>query len=147
MWGKTACEILLQKWDEAREDFNKLKMFIENHVGNFCVEVLFLQQFSTELELLQQRAWLIHWSLWVSILPSTGDYNTRDDFITLCFENNGFVYLCFLQIFFKLSFFSYMNAMEVVCPHILRYLTVAVVTSRKRKNYLKELVKIIKIVR
>lgn len=107
MWGKTACEILLQKWDEAREDFNKLKMFIENHVCNFCAnkfELRFLQQFSTELELLQQRAWLIHWSLWVSILPSTGDYNTRDDFITLCFENNGFVDSHFLKNFFIVIF-------------------------------------------
>ena len=53
---------------------------------------------------------------------------TRDDFIQLCFETNG-----------------YLNALQVVAPHILRYLTVAVVTSRKRKNYLKEMVKIIKI--
>lgn len=40
----------------------------------------------------------------------------------------------------------YLNAIQTMCPHILRYLTTAVITNkdvRKRRQVLKELVKVI----
>ena len=42
MWGKLACEILLQHWDEAREDFTKLKSFIESHVSDSTTDLFLL---------------------------------------------------------------------------------------------------------
>lgn len=53
LWGKLASEILVQSWDSALEDLNKLREFIDNTT------------FSSPLLLLQQRTWLIHWSLFV----------------------------------------------------------------------------------
>jgi len=42
-------------------------------------------------------------------------------------------------------FFSerYLNAIQTTCPHILRYLTTAVITNKRRRNVLKDLVKVI----
>ena len=37
----------------------------------------------------------------------------------------------------------YLNAVQTTCPHILRYLTTAVITSEKRRQLLKDLVKVI----
>lgn len=47
-------------------------------------------------------------------------------------------------------FFRYLNAIQTMCPHILRYLTTAVITNkdvRKRRQVLKDLVKVIQQVR
>lgn len=39
--------------------------------------------------------------------------------------------------------FSYLNAIQTMCPHILRYLATAVIINRGRRNALKDLVKVI----
>lgn len=47
-------------------------------------------------------------------------------------------------------FLRYLNAIQTMCPHILRYLTTAVITNkdvRKRRQVLKDLVKVIQQVR
>ena len=44
------------------------------------------------------------------------------------------------------SFFHtcrYLNAIQTTCPHILRYLTTAVITNKRRRTVLKDLVKVI----
>lgn len=44
------------------------------------------------------------------------------------------------------QFLRYLNAIQTMCPHILRYLTTAVITNkdvRKRRQVLKDLVKVI----
>merc|ERR1719422_1660823 len=53
MWGKLAAEILMQNWDTALEDLNRLKLFIDEST------------FGSNLERLQQMTWLIHWSLFL----------------------------------------------------------------------------------
>ncbi len=42
-------------------------------------------------------------------------------------------------VLFCLSFFRYLNAIQTVCPHILRYLTTAVIINKRRRNVLKDL--------
>lgn len=49
-------------------------------------------------------------------------------------------------IAFILPHSRYLNAIQTMCPHILRYLTTAVITNkdvRKRRQVLKDLVKVI----
>uniref|UniRef100_A0A8C7C3A3 Eukaryotic translation initiation factor 3 subunit E n=1 Tax=Oncorhynchus kisutch TaxID=8019 RepID=A0A8C7C3A3_ONCKI len=80
---------------------------------------------SSPLQSLQQRTWLIHWSLFVFFNHPKG----RDNIIEL------FLYQP-----------QYLNAIQTMCPHILRYLTTAVITNkdvRKRRQVLKDLVKVI----
>lgn len=110
-WGKLASEILMQNWDMALEDLNKVK------------EVLDQNQFPNALTGLQQRTWLIHWSLFVFFNHAKG----RDLIIDMFLYNN-----------------MYLNAIQTMCPHILRYLTTAVITNKgRRQKVLKDLVKVI----
>lgn len=53
LWGKLASEILIQNWETALEDLNKLREYIDSNTNG------------SPLHLLQQRTWLIHWSLFV----------------------------------------------------------------------------------
>lgn len=49
-----------------------------------------------------------------------------------------------LKFFSYLFFvFRYLNAIQTTCPHILRYLTTAVITNKRRRTVLKDLVKVI----
>lgn len=43
----------MQNWDTALEDLNRLKEYIDANT------------FNTPLQALQQRTWLIHWSLFI----------------------------------------------------------------------------------
>lgn len=38
---------------------------------------------------------------------------------------------------------AYANAIQTTCPHILRYITAAIITNKRRRNELRNLVKII----
>ncbi|KAL8603517.1 Eukaryotic translation initiation factor 3 subunit E [Nucella lapillus] len=110
-WGKLASEILMQSWDVALEDLKKVQ------------EIIDANQFPNALVGLQQRTWLIHWSLFVFFNHAKG----RDLIIDL------FLYQPL-----------YLNAIQTMCPHILRYLTTAVITNKgRRQKVLKDLVKII----
>jgi translation initiation factor 3 subunit E len=73
------------------------------------------------LQQLQHRTWLIHWSLFVF-------FNHEDG-------RNGIIDLLFQE--------KYLNAMQTNCPHVLRYLTTAVIINKHRRNVLKDLVKVI----
>merc|ERR1712018_554606 len=109
IWGKLASEILMQDWETALDDLNRLKEIIDT--GSF-----------SPLQSLQQRTWLIHWSLFVFFNHPKG----RDLIIDM------FLYQQ-----------QYLNAIQTQCPHILRYLTTAAITNKKRRSVLKDLVKII----
>lgn len=114
LYGKLASEILLQEWEHARDDLLKLRAYIDAN------------PFDTEWELVTQRAWLMHWALFVYYNYPKG----RDEIIEMFLNQQ-----------------PYLNAIQVLAPHLLRYLAVAVVTSKSRqKNSLKDLVKVIDIV-
>merc|ERR1719412_1569248 len=111
IWGKLASEILMQNWDTALEDLKRLQQFIDEST------------FGSSLQLLQQRTWLIHWSLFVFFNHPKG----RDLIIEL------FLYQK-----------QYLNAIQTTCPWILRYLSTAVIINKNsRRNVMKDLVKVI----
>merc|ERR1712241_975336 len=99
-----------QNWDGALDDVNRLKEMID------------ADHYSQPNQLLQQRTWLIHWSLFVFFNHVKG----RDLLIDM------FLYQP-----------AYLNAIQTTCPHILRYLTTAVITNKRRKKILKDLVRVI----
>merc|ERR1719510_980891 len=111
IWGKLASEILMQNWDTALEDLKRLQQFIDEST------------FGSSLQLLQQRTWLIHWSLFVFFNHQKG----RDLIIEL------FLYQK-----------PYLNAIQTTCPWILRYLATAVICNKSsRRNVMPDLVKVI----
>lgn len=109
LWGKFASEILVTNWDNALEDMKSLK------------EVIDAKDFTSPAVQLQQRTWLLHWSLFVFFNHPNG--------------KNGIIDLFFQD--------KYMNTIQTTCPHLLRYLTTAVITNKRRRHYLKDLVKIL----
>nr|AEE61882.1 unknown [Dendroctonus ponderosae] len=113
LWGKFASEILVQNWDSALEDLNKLREHIDNSPHQYG---------GSMLNLLQQRTWLIHWSLFV-------------------FFNHAMGRELIIEMFLYRP--HYLNAIQTMCPHILRYLATAVIINRGRRSALKDLVKVI----
>ncbi|ALC43002.1 Int6 [Drosophila busckii] len=109
LWGKLAAEILTLNWNTALEDLTRLRDYIDS------------ANFST-IQALQQRTWLIHWSVLVFFNHAKG----RDLIIEM------FLYKPL-----------YLNAIQTMCPHIMRYLATAVVINRTRRNALKDLIKVI----
>merc|ERR1739838_68423 len=116
LWGKLASEILMQNWDTALEDVNRIKEIIDS---GGMVGGMSLGGMGNPLQALQQRAWLIHWSLFVFFNHPKG----RDHIIDLFLFQP-----------------QYLNTIQTMCPHILRYLTTAVITNKRRKNVIKDLI-------
>ncbi|TRY69501.1 hypothetical protein TCAL_04667 [Tigriopus californicus] len=111
LWGKLACEILTQSWDAALEDLKRLQSLIDD------------PSFGNSLQTLQQRTWLIHWSLYVFFNHPKG----KDLIIELFLHQK-----------------QYLNAIQTTCPWILRYLSTAVIINKSsRGDDMKDLVKVI----
>jgi translation initiation factor 3 subunit E len=109
LWGKLACEILMQNWDVATEELNRLKEIIDS------------KNFASPLNQLQQRTWLMHWSLFIFFNHDNG--------------RNGIIDLFFSE--------RYLNAIQTNAHHLLRYLATAAIVNKRRRNMLKELIKVI----
>jgi translation initiation factor 3 subunit E len=109
LWGRIACSILLQDFQSAMDDVVKMKELLENDT------------FAPVQKQLQQKSWLMHWSLFVFFNHENG--------------MNGLVDL-FTQD-------RYLTAIQLTAPHLLRYLVVAILVSKRRTRLLKDLVRII----
>lgn len=70
LWGKLAAEVLLQDWETAMDSLTKLKSVIDDN------------NFAPLLVQLQQRTWLMHWSLFVFFNHENG----RNAIIDLFFQ-------------------------------------------------------------
>ncbi|TNN45089.1 Eukaryotic translation initiation factor 3 subunit E [Liparis tanakae] len=88
LWGKLASEILMQNWEAAMEDLTRLRETIDNNAAALESYPLSLPTFlpfssaqsvTSPLQALQQRTWLIHWSLFVFFNHPKG----RDNIIEL----------------------------------------------------------------
>lgn len=102
LWGKLSCEILLENWDEASTALKAVRLSIE--------QLVYTNQM-TALEALTQRTWLLHWSLFV-------------------FWNNSSKGLeSMVELFFSEK---YLQAITTNAPHLLRYLTAAVLLTKRR---------------
>ncbi|CAL5089398.1 unnamed protein product [Urochloa decumbens] len=109
LWGMLASEILNRNWDAALEELNRLKEIVDS------------KNFSSPLNQLQNRIWLMHWSLFIFFNHENG----RNGIIDLFFQDR------------------YLNAIQTNAHHLLRYLAVAVVVNKRRRNMLKELISVI----
>ncbi|CAN6213541.1 unnamed protein product [Urochloa humidicola] len=110
LWGMLASEILNRNWDAALEELNRLKDVIDSKMD-----------FSSPINQLQNRIWLMHWSLFIFFNHENG----RNGIIDLFFQDR------------------YLNAIQTNAHHLLRYLAVAVVVNKRRRNMLKELISVI----
>ncbi|XP_071731194.1 eukaryotic translation initiation factor 3 subunit E [Rutidosis leptorrhynchoides] len=109
LWGKLAAEILMQNWDIALEELNRLKDIIDS------------KNFTSSLNQVQSRVWLMHWSLFIFFNHDNG----RTLIIDLFNQD------------------KYLNAIQTNAPHLLRYLATAFIVNKKRRPQFKEFIKVI----
>ncbi|XP_022866904.1 eukaryotic translation initiation factor 3 subunit E [Olea europaea var. sylvestris] len=109
LWGKLAAEILMQNWDTALEELNRLKEIIDS------------KNFSSPLNQVQGRIWLMHWSLFIFF----NNENGRTQIIDLFNQD------------------KYLNAIQTNAPHLLRYLTTAFIVNKRRRPQFKDFIKVI----
>jgi translation initiation factor 3 subunit E len=98
-WGQLACRILLARWEASLQGLNAVKEAID---GRNIVP----------MDQLRQRAWVLHWGLFVHI-------NQRDGADAL------------------VDFFSekaYLQTLENLCPWLLRYYAAFVILSPNRRR-------------
>lgn len=84
-------------------------------------ELIDSNTFMPVLQQLQQRTWLMHWGLYVFFNHENG----RNLIIDNLFQDR------------------YLNAVQTTSQHLLRYLAVAVVVNKRRRNVMKDLVKVL----
>jgi translation initiation factor 3 subunit E len=98
-WGQLACRILLARWEASLQGLNAVKEAID---GRNVVP----------MDQLRQRAWVLHWGLFVHI-------NQRDGADAL------------------VDFFTekaYLQTLENLCPWLLRYYAAFVILSPNRRR-------------
>lgn len=125
LWGKLSCEILLENWDGATTALQAVRTSIEERAGTHSTFVPSPSRLSAT-EALTQRTWLLHWALFVF----WNDPKRGLDHIIDWFTSE-----------------KYMQAIQTVAPHLLRYLTAAIVLNKRSRNnshgLLKDLVRTI----
>ena len=99
LWGRLASHILQAKWEDTVSDFAAIKEAIE-------------ARGIRPLDQLRQRAWLLHWGLFVHCNKPDG----IDNLVDLFTEK------------------TYLQTMENLCPWLLRYYTAAVILSPNRRS-------------
>jgi len=118
IWGRLASAICSEQYDQAHESMTQLRENIDQSAGR--------DGSPGALQLLQQRTWLLHWSLFIFF---NGLQRGKELLIELFLHNP-----------------DYTHAVQTMAPWLLRYLTAAVVlsiNSRKRKSIERDLVKVI----
>mmetsp|Transcript_12311 Transcript_12311/g.16125 ORF Transcript_12311/g.16125 Transcript_12311/m.16125 type:complete len:532 (+) Transcript_12311:110-1705(+) len=108
LWGKLASEIMAEDWEAASKAVEAVRTAIESMVTSTSL---------THLQALQQRTWLLHWALFVYWNDSA----------------NGLEHL--VELFHSER---YKQAITTHAPHLLRYLTAAVLLCKRRKKNTKD---------
>jgi translation initiation factor 3 subunit E len=117
LWGKLSCHILLCEWEQSLAALQACRAAIEARAALPAAE-----GGTPPLAALQQRAWLLHWGLFV-------------------FWNNSRKGMDAIIDLFMSE--RYMQAIQTLAPHLLRYLAAAIIINKHKRSNLKELVKII----
>ncbi|TYZ59974.1 hypothetical protein PybrP1_002451 [[Pythium] brassicae (nom. inval.)] len=111
LWGKLAAEILIFRWEDALADIARINDVIEN------------SNMMTPVEQLQQRTWLLHWSLFVFAWHEEG----RDSVVDFMMQAR-----C-------------VEAIQSNAPWLLRYLSAGVIMHKRRRNLVKDLLRIFRV--
>ena len=102
LWGKLSSEILAEEWEEGAIALTAVRTAIESLASANKL---------SSLEALHQRTWLLHWSLF--IFWNDASKGTEN----------------MVELFFSEK---YLQAITTHAPHLLRYLTAAVLLCKRR---------------
>lgn len=112
-WGKLVCDTLSGAYDSARDDIEVIRADQQRESTNAFSETSIVA-----------RSWLLHHSLFTY------------------FKRVGASQI-FLEHVIDFSTYNYANTIEVMAPHLVRYLAAAAILNRKRRSFLKRITKII----
>lgn len=107
LWNKLAAEILIVNTESASADLSELQSLIDQRTS------------VPHLEQLEQRTWLLHWCLFIFFNPPEEPSKPSPRNIMIDFMLNE----------------KMLNAIQINCPHLLRYLTAAVILKRRKSLY------------
>lgn len=110
LWGSLASHILNAEWEQAADQTLKLDDFLENQLKTM-----------PKTESLTQRAWLLHWVLFIIFKSPTPQVKLLDLFLS---EKS-------------------MSIMAVACPHLLRYVAACLILHKRLKHMVKDCVQVI----
>jgi hypothetical protein len=105
LWGRLACEILVEDWPAATVAIDAVKAGLESLVHTKAI---------TALVALQQRTWVLHWSLFVYWNDSSNAKGGLEQMVDLFHSER------------------YKQAITTNAPHLLRYLVAAVLLCKRR---------------
>lgn len=108
LWGRLACDVLTGEWEKALEDVRLLREHIDGLRASTSVVVGSSGEVTHEA-VLQKRTWLLHWSLFVWANHQTGRAKLVELFLSP----------------------AYLSAVQTSCWWLLRYLVVALVSTRR----------------
>jgi translation initiation factor 3 subunit E len=112
LWGQLAAAILTFDWETAFRHVQTLRDQLDEKAKDGSM---------IPLMLLQQRSWLLHWSLFVFFNHPSG----RAELVELFLKEH------------------YLNAIQTNCPWLLRYVAVCSIVSPTRRSLLRDLKKVV----
>lgn len=108
LWGQLACSILTEEWERALEALVTLREYIDSlRVSAQVKDAPF-----THEDILQKRVWLLHWSLFVLFHHAAGRAKLLELYLSP----------------------AYLNALQMSCWWLLRYLVVALLLTRRQAS-------------
>lgn len=112
LWGKYTSEIMDMDWVSSMKLFRELDEAIESN-----------KAMGSPLEQLQQRTWLLHWSLFT--WAYSNNQEDRDAIIDTMFRPR------------------YLEAIQTNAPWLLRYLTAGVILHKRRRQLIPDLIAVL----
>eukprot|EP01061_Rhynchopus_euleeides_P013231 TRINITY_DN23166_c0_g1_i1.p2 TRINITY_DN23166_c0_g1~~TRINITY_DN23166_c0_g1_i1.p2 ORF type:complete len:568 (+),score=310.35 TRINITY_DN23166_c0_g1_i1:278-1981(+) len=120
-WGKLAADTLVNDWPAAMDTIKLIQDSIDKGVP---------QQYATPGAQLQARAWLMHWSLFAFFYYSNEEGHKYDEGL------DKLVYLWLPDMYSQekegASNHRYLRVLQTICPHLIRYLAVAVIVGQEK---------------
>jgi translation initiation factor 3 subunit E len=118
LWGRFGAEILVELWEGADKDLSHLLGAIRQ------------SHHLTDLQTMQQRAWLLHWSLFVFANHPKGRDLLVEFFMTEGQDKAR-------------DKISNLHVIVLACPWLLRYLVACLLVQQKKHGQLKQLLRIL----
>ena len=143
LWGKVAAEILMMRTNDnvanALKDIQSLQKTIDDR------DEASLRNATYDLEQLQLRSWLLHWSIFVfyksPITEEPEESKTEGLEVLPASEMNQHLFSSMIEFWLSQK---YLNAIQINCPWLLRYLTAAVIIHKSRRRVLRQIVNVIR---
>ena len=110
LWGKLASNTLTGEWERALDDLRVLRDHIDGQRASTSSSSACDEQQLSHEHILQKRVWLLHWSLFVFFNHPSGRVKLVEMFLSQ----------------------PYLNAIQMSCWWLLRYLVVALIVTRRQ---------------